>query len=90
MTMDPIDPNLRPNDPRDPYVRNPVPASEGMGWGVPLGIAAVVLIAGLFFFNMSGDRTSTVATNNEPSSVVRPAPTPNVTPPPATPPAKTQ
>lgn len=87
-----------PNRPRPPYddplVNRDAPAGEvpsaGMGWGIPLALAAFVLVAGLFFFNMSGDRTATVATNNEPSAVTRPAPAPSVTPPPATPPAKTQ
>jgi hypothetical protein len=87
------DPN-RPRPPLDEPLVNRDPArevpSEGMGWGIPLGIAGVVLIAGIFFFSSSSDRTSTVATNNEPSAVTRPAPAPSVTPPPATPPAKTQ
>jgi len=83
------------NDPNrplssDPYVNQPRTTERaGMGWGIPLGIAAFVLIAGMLFFS-SGDRTSTVATNNEPSAITRPAPAPSVTPPPATPPAKTQ
>jgi hypothetical protein len=87
-----------PNRPRppfdDPLVTRDAPAGEapsaGMGWGIPLALAAFALIAGLFFFNMSSDRTAMVARTDEPSSVVRPAPAPNVTPPPAMPPAKTQ
>jgi hypothetical protein len=87
-----------PNRPRPPYddplVNRDAPApdvpSAGMGWGVPLALAAFVLIAGLFFFNMSSDRTSMVARNDEPSGAVRPAPAPSVTPPSVTPPAKTQ
>jgi hypothetical protein len=87
-----------PNRPRpandDPLVySSPAPEAPGTfmsGWGIPLAVAGVVLIAGLLIFSLSGDRTSMVAGTNEPSSVVRPAPTPNVTPPPTAPPAKTQ
>jgi hypothetical protein len=38
-----------------------------MGWGMPLGIAAVALIAGLFFFWPSGERTTT-ASNSTPTT----------------------
>ena len=85
-----------PNRPRppfdDPLVTRDAPEapSAGMGWGIPLAVAAFVLIAGLFFFNMGSDRTAMVATSSEPSAVTRPAPAPSVTPPPVTPPAKTQ
>ena len=87
------DPNrLRPADPllqRDAQGRKV--ADNTMGWGIPLAIAAFVLIAGLFFFNSAGDRTTT-ASNNTPAVTAPNAqstPSPNVgkTSPP---PAKTQ
>jgi hypothetical protein len=85
-----IDDRNDPNRPlsSDPYLNRRVETGGGMGWGIPLIFGAIVLIAGLFFFS-SVDRTSTVASNNQPT-VTRPAPAPSVTPPPATPPAKTQ
>ena len=46
---------------------------DGMGWGIPLGIAAVLLIAGFMFLNPRSDTTT--ATNNSPT-VTRPAATP--------------
>jgi hypothetical protein len=85
MLDDRNDPN-RP--PADPDVRQP---EEGTWRGFPLLLlAAVALVGGLLMIKPSGENTSTVASNNEPSAVTRPAPAPRVTPPPATPPAKTQ
>ena len=49
------------NDPNQLDNRSRVPMRAGMGWGIPLAIAAVVLIAGLLFFNPSGDRTTTAS-----------------------------
>lgn len=85
------------NNPNRLDNRSRVPVRSGMGWGIPLAIAAVVLIAGLLFFGSSGDRTTTVSntpmttTQTNPSSPARtaPAPTPT-TPAPATAPTKTQ
>ena len=71
------------------------PARDGMGWGVPLGIAAVVLIAGLMFFSSGGNRTTTASntpattTQTNPSGPERTTPAPTPAPAP-TPPAKTQ
>jgi hypothetical protein len=74
------DPN-RP--PAEPPVRQP---AEGNWRGFPLlFLAAAALIGGLLFMSPGGDRTATVASNNEPSAMTRPAPAP-----PAMPPAKTQ
>jgi hypothetical protein len=88
------DPNRpRPSNDDPPVYSSPAPEAPGRftsDWSIPLAIAGVALIVGLLIFSLSGDRTSLVAETNEPSSVVRPAPTPNVTPPPTTPPAKTQ
>jgi hypothetical protein len=67
----------------DPYLdRRPLAGDGGYGWGIPLGIGAVVLIAGLLFFGSSStDERSTTASNNapattqtNPSSPPRPAP----------------
>jgi hypothetical protein len=92
MTMD-QDPN-RPIG-TDPYVRrNPVRDDGGWGWGVPLAIAAFVLVAGLLFFNMS-DSPVTTASNTSPAPATTSAPNAQSTPspdigktapPPATPP----
>jgi hypothetical protein len=73
------------NDPNrtigpDPYVRRTGMSDDtGFGWGIPLALAAVVLIAGLLFYNMSSSDRTTTASNTAPS-VTRPAP---VTPAPA-------
>jgi hypothetical protein len=65
----------------DPYLdQRPVSAEGGYGWGIPLGIGAIVLIAGLLFFGSTGaDRTTTASNNTpvtqtNPSSPARPAP----------------
>lgn len=66
----------------NPYAdQRPLSDDGGYGWGIPLGIGAVVLIAGLLFFGSSGtDRTTTAsnntpaATQTNPSSPARPAP----------------
>ena len=34
---------------------------RGMGWGLPLGLAALALVAGLLFFNWSSYPTSTAS-----------------------------
>jgi hypothetical protein len=88
MTMDPIDPNLPPNHPIEPNVRQPVPESRGMGSGIPLVIAAFALIFGLMFYNFSSDRTTT-ASVDAPRTMTQTDPS---TPPapPTTPPVKTQ
>ena len=58
---------------------------SGMGWGIPLVIAAVVLIGGLFLYSSGTDRTTT-ASNNTPSvtTTTKPAPTPADPAPPVT------
>jgi hypothetical protein len=85
MLDDRNDPN-RP--PADPAVRQP---EEGTWRGFPLlFLAAAALVGGLLLIKPSGDSSSTVASNDEPSAVTRPAPAPSVNPRPATPPAKTQ
>ena len=87
MTMDPNDPN-RPLG-TDPYYgdRARMRDDEGVGWGLPAAIAAVVLIiGGMFLFASSGDRSTTTAANNE-APVTRSAPTTTPAPvPPVTPP----
>jgi hypothetical protein len=67
----------------DPYLdQRPVSGEGGYGWGIPLGIGAIVLIAGLLFFGSTGaDRTTTASNNTpvtqtNPSSPARPAPAP--------------
>ena len=57
---------------------------EGVGWGLPAAIAAVVLIiGGMFLFASSGDRSTTTAeapvTRSAPTQT--PAPVPPTTPP---------
>jgi hypothetical protein len=85
MLNDRNDPN-RP--PADPQMQQP---EQGTWRGFPLLLlAAVALVGGLLMVKPGGDRSATVASNNEPSAVTRPAPAPSVNPPPAMPPAKTQ
>ena len=90
------DPNrpIPPHPADDPYVRRPV-EREGMGWGIPLGIAAVALIAGLFFFSPGGERTTTASNNTPTTTQSTSAPDAQSTPSAeigrtAPPPAKTQ
>jgi hypothetical protein len=63
----------------------PVPAPRGNdrpGWIIPLGIAAVVLLAaGLIFWSAGPDRTRTVDSRNQPSAVTSPGPAPGGAPP---------
>jgi hypothetical protein len=47
---------------------------RGFGWGIPLGIAAVALVAGLLFFNSGTNRTTT-ATSTSPA-ITTPTPAP--------------
>jgi hypothetical protein len=79
--LDDRNPPNRP--PADPQVPQP---EQGTWRGFPLLLlAALALVGGLLMVKPSGDRSATVASNNEPSAVTRPAPAP-----PAMPPAKTQ
>lgn len=57
----------------------------GMGWGIPLVIAAVVLIGGLFLYNASTNDRTTTASNNTPSVTTQTNPAPAPTPTPANP-----
>jgi hypothetical protein len=83
----PNDPNLDRPDP---------PVQDGMGWGIPLAVAAaVVLVAGLLFFNMGSDRTTTASNNAPVTTQSTSAPNAQSTPSPqvgqtAPPPAKSQ
>ena len=76
------------NDPNgDPVSPRTVRDGEGMGWGIPMLIAAVVLIGGLFLFNSLSDRTTTTASTSAPNAQSTPSATVGKTNPP---PAKTQ
>jgi hypothetical protein len=81
------------NDPNRLDNRSRAPMRSGMGWGIPLAIAAIVLIAGLLFMSPNADRTTTASntpattTQTNPSGPARTAPAP--TPAPATAPTKT-
>jgi hypothetical protein len=69
-----------PNDPdldSRPPIRDQRP---GMSWGLPLGIAVVALLLGLFF--MAPRDSNTTATNNPPVTTTTPLPAPT-TPAPA-------
>lgn len=74
------DPN-RPRPVGDPLLNRDASGrrieSTGMGWGIPLAIAAVVLIGGLFLYSSGTDRTTT-ASNTAPSvtTTTKPAPAP--------------
>lgn len=86
MTYHDMDPN-RPGT--DPYVTRPNMSEGRFGWGIPLAIAAVVLIAGLLFFN-STNETTTTASNDAPVTRQTNPGTPVPGPAPTTPPVKTQ
>ena len=61
-----------PNDP-DLDSRPPIrDQSPGMSWGLPLGIAVVALLLGLFF--LAPRDSSTTATNNPPVTTTTPGP----------------
>ena len=82
MTMDPNDPN-RPLG-ADPYYNNParVRDDDGVGWGLPAAVAAVVLIiGGMFLFASSGERSTTTAANQAPVTRNAPVQTPAPLPP---------
>jgi hypothetical protein len=71
----------------DPYFnQRPRMPSASYSWGIPVGIAALFLLAGFLFFNSGGHGPDRTATNNapamtqtNPSSPTRPAPAPNPT-----------
>jgi hypothetical protein len=78
MTYHDMDPNL-PG--RDPDGRQSV--DRRSGWGMPLAIAAIVIAAGLLFYNFESRRTTT-ASNDAPimrqTNPSSPAPTPPAKP----------
>jgi hypothetical protein len=59
---------------------------RGFGWGIPLAIAAALVVGGLLFFNMGDSRTTTASntrptvTQTNPSSTPAPVPAPATTP----------
>jgi hypothetical protein len=58
-----------PSNP-NPRGRKDISDYANMRWGIPIGIAAVALIAGFMIFSAAGpDRTRTVNNNNQPSAV---------------------
>jgi hypothetical protein len=81
------DPN-RPRPAADPLLNRDANGRRiegtGMGWGIPLAIAAVVLIGGLFLYSSGTDRTTT-ASNTPVTTTTKPAPAP-MNPPAANPP----
>jgi hypothetical protein len=51
------------------FPRIQTPDYKNMSWGIPIGIAAVVLTAAMVIFSSAGpDRTRTVNNNNQPSA----------------------
>ena len=88
MIDDRNDPN-RPlsSDPYDPYAkRRGATESAGMGWGIPLAVAAAIIVGGLLFYNTgrAPDRTATnntpPVTQTNPSGPARTAPAPQPAP----------
>jgi hypothetical protein len=60
----------------DPSLKERVPVSEapGYGWGIPAGIAALVLIAAAIIFSSAGpDRSRTAAYKDTVPSAVNPS-----------------
>ena len=85
-----------PNRPRPPYTepvvnRDPVHAPRTFmnGWGLPLAVAAVVIVGGLLFMSSGSDRTTTASNNAPMTTQTNPSGPLPITPVP-TPPAKTQ
>jgi hypothetical protein len=69
----------------DPYLnqRPCVVENRGYGWGVPVGIAALFILAGFLFYNARDHGPDQTASNNtpavtqtNPSGPARPAPAP--------------
>jgi hypothetical protein len=84
------DPN-RPRPAGDPLLNRDASGrrieSAGMGWGIPLAIAAVVLIGGLFLYSSGSDRTTTASNTPAVTTTTKPAPAPSTAPTANTPPA---
>jgi hypothetical protein len=72
---------------RDPL--RATPSTFVGSWGLPLGLAAIVIVAGLLFFNTGRDRTTT-ASNNSPTVTQTNPSSPAPSTPAPTPPVKTQ
>jgi hypothetical protein len=74
------DPNIntRPSVGARRGVRN-----DGFAWGIPAGIAAVVIVAGLLFYNFSGNHTNTASNTSPTTTQSTPTPAPTTTPAPA-------
>ena len=51
----------------EPLVDRRPPPDSGMAWGLPLGLAGVVLVLGLIFYNVNHERTAT-ASNSGPGT----------------------
>jgi hypothetical protein len=74
----------------NPYAdQRPLSDNDGYSsWGIPLGIGAIVLIAGLLFFGSSGTDRTTTASNNTPATQTNPSSPARPAPPAAPAPAK--
>lgn len=47
----------------------------GMGWGIPLLVAALVLVGGFLAYNSMADRNTTIAARNNQSPITTNVPT---------------
>jgi hypothetical protein len=57
----------------DPYLnQRPRAARASYSWGIPAGIAALLLLAGFLFYNSGGHGPDRAATNNIPSATSGP------------------
>ena len=72
--------------------RRPVGARDerGFGWGIPLAIAAVLILGGLLFFNMGDSRTTTASTERPVVTQTGPGGSQTTVPSPTTTPAPKQ
>jgi hypothetical protein len=58
----------------DPYSNARTPERRGYGWGIPAGIAAVILLVAAIIFSSAGpDRSSTAAYKDTVPSAVNPS-----------------
>jgi hypothetical protein len=68
--------------PKNPRGRKHISDYDNIGWGLPLGVLALLLVAGALFFSSAGpDRTRTAETHRTVPDATKSAPAPKTQPP---------
>jgi hypothetical protein len=67
--------------PKDPRGRKDISDYDNIGWGLPLGVLALLLVAGALIFSAGPDRTRTAETNRNTPDATKSAPAPRTQPP---------